>query len=154
MCFCVLMFVCVWHHVVFWFQSHQEKDAACGQHLHCSHVHHVLPGCPFWIPNFLWWGLVLLPLWNLLSLPTYRPNFNLFVLFYCFILASDKLWRICSCISTFFIFLYLFHCESCYDCDAPAPSSGHVLDRTTVICTANEIYCTEKVSLFMKVYLQ
>lgn len=58
---------CAWcvsvttHGNIFWFQSHQEKDAACVQHLHCSYVRHVLPGCPFWIPNFLRWGLVLLP---------------------------------------------------------------------------------------------
>lgn len=53
---------------IFWFQSHQEKDAACVQHLHCSYVRHVLPGCPFWIPNLLRWGLVLLPAQTIVSL--------------------------------------------------------------------------------------
>lgn len=61
---CALCVMCVSvtsHGNIFWFQSHQEKDAACVQHLHCSYVRHVLPGCPFRIPNFLRWGLVLLP---------------------------------------------------------------------------------------------
>lgn len=58
------------HGNIFWFQSHQEKDAACVQHLHCSYVRHVLPGCPFWIPNFLRWGLVLLPVQSIVLAPS------------------------------------------------------------------------------------
>lgn len=67
---CALSVMCVSvtsHGNIFWFQSHQEKDAACVQHLHCSYVRHVLPGCPFWIPNLLRWGLVLLPTQSIVS---------------------------------------------------------------------------------------
>lgn len=70
---CALCVMCVSgtsHGNIFWFQSHQEKDAACVQHLHCSYVRHVLPGCPFRIPNFLRWGLVLLPVQSILLAPS------------------------------------------------------------------------------------
>lgn len=52
------VYVCVGqsHPAILWFQPHQEKDAACVQHLHYCHVRHVFPGCAVRISDLLRWG--------------------------------------------------------------------------------------------------
>lgn len=100
---------------IFWFQSHQEKDAACVQHLHCSYVRHVLPGCPFWIPNLLRWGLVLLPAQPIVSL--YVQLFKLSMHYFMHVCVYVAAWRGRSIKNYLNAFApssgRLAHCKSC-----------------------------------------
>lgn len=100
---CALCVMCVSvtsHGNIFWFQSHQEKDAACVQHLHCSYVRHVLPGCPFRIPNFLRWGLVLLPVQSIVlalsSVATSYVQLLILCMYYLCMIVSVCSSVICS----------------------------------------------------------